>query len=181
MTIIGISGEYGSGKTTLAGQFIKDGYEECSFASPIKQIAKIFGFSDESLYTTQEAKLAIHPQWGVSSREFLQKFGTEVREQIEKIIPLKIQRSLWIDMFVNQYDKNKNYVISDVRFLKEAQVIKELGGIIVRTKRDIPRDAKISSHASETEIKDISADVEVDNNVLSVEEAKKKVVEFLGK
>ena len=77
--IIGISGEIGCGKTTVC-KYLKNEHQfiEYNFANPLKQIGTILGFSDKELYGTQQDKLLINPLWGVSGREFMQKFGTEV-------------------------------------------------------------------------------------------------------
>ncbi len=182
--IIGITGKMGSGKSTI-GDYIQKcggGYFIYNVADPIKKIAEIFGFSKESLYTTQEAKLEIHENWGVSAREFLQKFGTEVAREISRIIPLKIRRGLWIDIFINNYDKNKNYIIPDVRFLSEEKMIRDLGGIIIRTKRASNENKTLfASHVSEKEMESIEADYEIDNDALSLSEAQGVVLNILDK
>ena len=56
--IIGITGKIGSGKSTLA-QILEEkfGYTEYSMATPLKEIGRIFGFTEEQLYGTQEQKL----------------------------------------------------------------------------------------------------------------------------
>jgi dephospho-CoA kinase len=138
--IIGITGKIGSGKSTLA-EYLTDsyGYIEYSFATPLKQIGEIFGFSQMELYGTQEQKLEVNKLWGVSAREFLQKVGTELfRESLPKVLPdLKIRRGIWSDIFRNVYEKKPElYVVSDVRFLDEYQTIKDLGGIVIRITRD---------------------------------------------
>lgn len=183
--IIGITGKMGSGKSTLAQTLIQQGWEEYSFASPIKKIAEIFGFSEASLYTTQEEKLVLHPYWNVTSREFLQKFGTEVRREIEKIIPLKIRYGLWIDIFLSKYDKTKNYVIPDVRFCVEEELIRELGGKIVRTRKECVEGGAenataFSAHPSETEMSNIRADLEIDNSALTKEQASESLLSFVS-
>ena len=39
----------------------------------------------------------------------------------------ELNPDIWIDIFKNRIDKNRNIVISDLRFLNEAKCIKELG------------------------------------------------------
>lgn len=174
--IIGITGKIGSGKSTTAEILVKNGYTEYSMSSPLKEIGKVFGFTHEQLYGSQEQKLQIHPHWGCSARTFLQKAGTELfRETMPKVIPeMKIEHTIWIDLFKLKYQRDpKSYVISDVRFLDEANVIKELGGIIIRTVRDnkISSDNKIEHvHRSELEMESIIPDYIIDNNILSKED-----------
>lgn len=173
--IIGITGRIGSGKSTLANELVKAGFKEYSFAKPLKEIAEIFGFEPNTLYGTQEEKLQIHPFWNISSREFLQKLGTEVfRETLPKVLPaMNLKYSVWIQLFLLELQKNrlhlgaKNYVISDVRFLDEAKAIKENGGFIVKTYR---KGQSLSNHKSEAEIDLIKEDFFLNNDEVAIED-----------
>ena len=186
--IIGLTGKIGSGKTTAADYLKTKGFIEYSMAQPLKEIGKIFGFSNEQLYGTQEQKLEIHEKWGISAREFLQKIGTDIfRECVPKVLPnMKMDRTVWVDLFVMKQQKNPhlNYVISDIRFLDEADAILQLGGIIIR----VERDNNVSSnsgqehiHKSETEMYKIPATYVIDNNKLSIEQAKSKLDDILNR
>lgn len=181
-TLIGIVGNIGSGKTSTASILKQYGFQEYSFADPLKQIGKIFKFSDKQLYGTQEDKLEIHPYWGVSSREFLQKLGTDVfRDFVPTILPSF--QDPWVKLFIYSYsNERKNTVISDVRFQSEAKVIKELGGILIRTKRDnkiVSEGKKETIHASEQEINSIVCDYEIDNNLLTFDMVEEKLKEII--
>lgn len=180
--IIGITGKIGSGKSTCS-EVLKThfGFHEYSFAGPIKEIGRVFGFSDQSLYGTQEDKNQIHPYWGVSSRVFLQKLGTEVfRYNLAQALPeMKGSDSIWVELFKKHVSENPGfYVISDVRFLDEAKVIREMGGVIVKTVREHKDDAgvNVSTHSSEMELEKIKHDFLVDGNNIR----KENLVDFFS-
>ena len=185
--LIGICGRLGSGKSTLAEYLVREhGFEEYSFAKPIKDIAEIFGFTHSELYGTQLEKSEINQELGISGREFLQLFGTEIgRELLPRTIPnLKIEESIWIDIFTRRYRKacsdttstRPKIVVSDVRFQNEASAIRKLGGILVRVKRTTANE---STHSSESGISAIQCDYEIDNDALSKEEAFRVVSQVL--
>lgn len=160
MSLIGITGKIGSGKSTAASYLVKKyGMEEYAMAKPLKEIGKVFGFTDRQLYGTQEQKLEIHPYWGISAREFLQKVGTELfRDQLPVILPeMNIKRTIWCDIFRLKYLEHPvNTVVSDVRFLDEEETIHELGGTVIRIVR--PSLISSSEHRSELEIDEIHAE-----------------------
>jgi GTPase SAR1 family protein len=165
--LIGILGEIGSGKTTSARYLCnKWFFEEYIIAEPLKDIAKIFGFSDSDLYGTQQQKLKIHPKWGISAREFLQKVGTDLfRDQLPKVIPgMKIDKSIWCDIFTLKHNIYKDTVVSDIRFQDEAETVKELGGYLIRIERYDAGNYNTPLHRSEVEMKHIMSDFTIVNN-----------------
>lgn len=169
--LVGIKGKMGAGKSKSA-EILKDNFKfsEYAMAEPIKKFAEILGFTKKELYGTQEDKLRINKFWGISARQFLQKFGTDVcRKHLPTIIPE--MSNIWVQAFelYCQKNKNKNIIVSDVRFQDEANAIKKNGGIIIEIQR--PREdeewEKIeehTQHASETEMDSIKADYVVINN-----------------
>jgi len=179
MNIIGITGNIGSGKSTISEHLVKKyGYTEYAFASPLKEIAKVFGFPEESLYGTQEDKLKIHPYWGISSREFLQKMGTELfRKNMPVVFPFI--KSVWVDLFRMKIKMNPDvkYIVSDIRFEDEYNIIKELGGTVIKTIRNnnvLSQDKKETLHESEN-LSAIGYDFLIDNNKYTKEMAKKHI------
>lgn len=185
--IVGITGKIGSGKSTMANYLTSaHGYEEYSFAKPLKEIGRLFGFSDKQLYGTQEQKLEIHPYWGISARYFLQKMGTDLfRDLLPTVIPeiKKGDNTIWVELFKLKYkEEPKLYVVSDVRFLDEAKIIKDLGGIIIRTERNNSVTSESGNehlHKSELGIEKIVPDYVVDNNLLSISDMQRVVDEIL--
>jgi hypothetical protein len=187
--LIGINGEIGSGKSTAAN-YLCDKYAatEYMFAKPLKEIAKTLGFKDESVYGTQEEKLAIDPFWGISGREFLQVFGTEVcRDFLPKVLPnMNLDgTTLWVRLFEKYIadirKKRKEckcddrddcacaylnlIVVSDLRFEDESNSIKKHRGYVIRIVRDNkPKEAHNKGHASETQADKIKPNIIINNN-----------------
>lgn len=176
MKLIGICGEIGSGKSLIA-TYLKDALEfnEYAFANPLKDIAIAMGFEKKEVWGTQEQKMAINKYWGISAREFLQKFGTEIgRNLLPKIIPdmyMGNSGSPWIRLFeihwkslIEYKGENAKLVVSDVRFEDEAKTIKQNGGIIIRLIRQNKKSGGVHNHSSETSMKTINADYIIYNN-----------------
>ena len=175
--IIGIVGKIGSGKTALA-DFLKEMYEysEIAFSDPIKEIAMVFGFEERQVFGSQEDKLELHEFWGISGREFLQKFGTDIgRDVLGKIMPTL--QDPWVNIVRQRLQKADGLiVVSDVRFLDEAKIIHQEGGILIRLVRDVDLekgsvllDKDMKAHASEKEQEEIIADYTILNNFDTLE------------
>jgi hypothetical protein len=146
-TIIGLSGSIGVGKSAAAAHLVQRGFVEYCFADPLKDICRILGFSQQQVRGTQAQKLEINTLWGVSGREFMQKFGTEImREQLPRELGIKI--NIWVDLLALRISEEKNdkIVVSDVRFDDEAKKIKEMGGIVIKITRG---GVEASGHLSE--------------------------------
>ena len=128
----------------------------------------MFDFSSNQLNDDKEK---IDDRWNVSPREVLQKFGTEMcRHDLEKYLP-KIKETMnnetiWIKLFRIFYEKNKDkdIIITDVRFLDEINAIRSIGGKIVKIERD---NLEYDGHSSEKDIDNYDEsliDYKIDNN-----------------
>lgn len=183
MSLIGIIGNIGSGKSTVSEYLVNNyNYEEYSFASPIKNIAINMGFDYNQVYGSQINKLEINKYWGISGREFMQKIGTEFgRNIIHDILPnmnIGKSNSLWVKIFEIKYENhvktnnNKSVVVSDCRFENEIQSIRDRGGYIIKIVRDKATpvanekkiDDKIYNHSSEMHISNLYYDSVINNN-----------------
>ena len=142
--IIGICGLIGSGKGTVGDILVEQGFTKVSFADKLKDgVATIFGWNramlegdtDESRnwreqpddFWTQETGRNITP------RIVLQEFGTEcMRDGFDD--------SIWVSLLKKQMlDNPGDYVVPDVRFRNEQDMIRDLGGEIWRVQRgDVP-------------------------------------------
>jgi len=137
--LIGIIGLKGSGKSTLAEilerkyNFVSD-----SFAKPVKDIASIIfnwdrtmldGITEESREWREETD----EEWSkivgrnITPRLALQMIGTEFGRNL-------ICEDIWIESLKIR-SKNKHIVISDVRYLNEAESIVKSGGVLIKIVR----------------------------------------------
>lgn len=119
--VIGLLGRAGSGKSTAA-KYINEKYgaRRLSFAKPLKELAKrLWLFTDEQVYGTQEQKETIDPRYGFSPREALIRLGDEARN----VIGLDV----WINACFNEMRRAEGalFIIEDVRYPNEAQHIFE--------------------------------------------------------
>ena len=170
--LIVLVGEIGVGKSTVAEMMTRMGYHEETFAGPLKQIGEIFGFEYKELYGTQADKRSVNNFWGISGREFLQKFGTDVcRVAMSKVIPNMNmnKRTVWARIMEKKIKSHKNLVISDGRFPDEIALVKEYGGTsvkIIRTKNknddEKTKDGE-NAHSSESYISKIKTDYTIYN------------------
>ncbi len=188
MVIIGLTGAKGSGKSTVASR-MPTGYIRYALADPLKQIAKVFGFSEQDLYGSQSDKARVNERIGVSAREFLQKFGTEMcRNALPQILPnLDLGESgiIWIKLMTNfiECHPDDNICIEDVRFDDEARAIKNRGGFIIRVDRPGRPDDEYSEHVSEAGVDPSLIDTTIynDGSVDDLTDAVRTVIANYGK
>lgn len=180
--IIGISGRARSGKNTLAefiiGEFEKNynrKFYEASFANELKYMCKFqFGLDDDQLWGDKKeveivdrcfmkATLGGDPEYSVywTPREIMQELGAFYR---------KIDYDFWIKglrKFLNHelLKGHKDFIITDVRHVNEAEFIKSRKGVLIRISRDIKNEIHGVSHESETSLDKYKGfDIDVNNN-----------------
>jgi hypothetical protein len=116
-----------------------------SFADSLKKICTdLFEIPYECVWGTnkQKDKKQSHLKWAnmpgcekkrgcMTSREFMQFFGTEIMR--------KIHEPIWINSCIKkiQQEQSEISVIADVRFPNEVKAIQEAGGIVIRLDRDM--------------------------------------------
>ncbi|MBT4660700.1 MAG: hypothetical protein HOC18_02215 [Candidatus Marinimicrobia bacterium] len=104
---IAICGKMASGKTTVAQSL--DGFKVLSLAGEVKRVGReLFGMKDKD-------------------RPLLQQIGMKMRE---------IRASVWLDALIRESNKQELYgysvVCDDVRFINEANTLKEDGWILIK-------------------------------------------------
>jgi len=182
MNLICIIGNIGVGKSTVANIFKQNEYIELTFADPVKQIGITLGFEKEELYGSQEDKLKINNFWGVSGREFMQKFATNImRNELSKHINMNLDnKTIWVRLcqkkIIDLMKENKKIIISDGRFPDEINMIKEMGGIVIKIIRNNNYDIL---HESESYVSILKADIILDNNE-TLEELNKKIYNIIN-
>lgn len=143
--IIGISGRMGSGKDTVA-KIIKDkfpdkNFEIIHFADPLKLFCiDYLGLHYDYVYT-EKGKKCFNPYWNMTNREILQKVGTDaLRNGFDKDVWVKIMELRILN------NPDKNFIIPDVRFDNEAEMVNKHSGIMLNITRN---SANKDSHISE--------------------------------
>jgi len=145
--IIGICGFKGSGKDTVANFLVKEkGFEKISFASVLKDIIAILFNWDRNMlegdthenrilreqeddWWSKKLGIKFTPRWA------MQNIGTDLFRKYfdDNIWVYTLERRL-----IN--NKEKNYVISDVRFTNEIEFLYNINSTLVYVEREEPEE-----------------------------------------
>ncbi len=139
--IIGITGLKGSGKDTIGDIICKNfDFQKVAFADKLKDIVSVLFDWDRKMlsgFTSEDRAIREQPDefWSKKfEKEFtprmaLQKIGTEVMRN-------NLDKSIWVYCLERKLiNEDGNFVITDVRFRNEIEMIKRLGGTIIRVER----------------------------------------------
>ena len=177
--IIGLHGKMGAGKSTVADSLVsvldmKFNIDSTikSFATPIyKLISLLFDETVEEIKRNKNTLVRPRSFTGLRSyRELLQNVGMELRDIVNA--------DIWIDALFGRGNQKvllewtggyNWWVIDDLRFINEFYKIKEVGGKLIKVKRDIQNNLKddILNNQSEIDldsIPDDEWDLILDNN-----------------
>ena len=141
--IIGINGLIGAGKDTIADYLVEQhGFKKLKFADRLKDAAaELFNLDRAMLEGNtiesrewRETKLDFWSEEmniDVTPRYIIQKFGTECMRN-------GFYDSIWLAIVKKELLENPNqdYVIADVRFPNEGDLIKSFGGEVWRVVKD---------------------------------------------
>ena len=195
--LIILCGKKEAGKTTSARIFATFFKESCiySFASPLKEVAGIFGISrfdcaeNKNALTTwswndlEPSLKDLYPfkKGNLTVREFLQVFGTDVVRNC-------FSRNAWVKLTYDAIESLKRdtpaghhivYIIDDARFANEIALRHGLKSVIIKVNRPSLVTSG-DSHVSETSL---DSDIQwnyVINNDSSIESLEQKIQEIVN-
>jgi hypothetical protein len=134
--LIGFIGNKGVGKDTAAQYLIHNhGWEKLAFADPLRSaVQSMFALTDEEC--NEPNMKEIPGALGVSFRRGAQVVGTDfARNQLPTLLPELGPKGLWIRHLergvANAVCRGKRVVVTDVRFVDEAEAILKMGGKLV--------------------------------------------------
>lgn len=170
--IIGLTGRKGCGKSSVANIF-RDrlGYEILSFASPIKDMLRVLGLGDAEL-NDPTIKEIVLDEYGKSPRELMQILGTEFGRDL-------IDPRIWVTALEKRIEAGTDYVIDDVRFPNEAEMIHARGGKVVRIYRPAQEEEAEDRHISESGLSPELIDCELRNSSCFVTDLEHTVIKTL--
>lgn len=161
MILIGIAGPAQSGKSTLAGEFRRlvefrgQKYREQPFAGPLKRMLASIGVDVSDLSKNTPVPFL---DGSVTPRIMMQTLGTEWGRSL---LP-----DLWLRVWRCELDNSAHTVcVPDVRFDNEADLIRELGGVIIHVQRKPTADMlAVPAHVSEVGITRTKGDIILRND-----------------
>lgn len=163
--IIALTGLAGSGKSTVAEML---GGVHIAFAEPLKKFcAEVFGFTHEELYGPSEARerpssMFTRPDGTPLTPRFaLQTLGTEWGRNCDPDVWAKAGVARAVEMRTALGRHGEPVIITDLRFVNEARLVREAGGYVWRIDRP---GLTRGNHSSELDIwsKDMDALVTAD-------------------
>lgn len=121
--IIGLMAAKSAGKTTASRVMEAHGFKKLSIATPIKDMCRVLGLTDEHLY----GKLKEQPTdllMGNTPRHVMQTLGSDYAHRF-------IHPDIWLAITLRKIAASpEDIVIDDVRFPHEVDAIRALGGEI---------------------------------------------------
>ena len=162
------------------------GWEIKKWAGKLKTVASLItGIEVEKFEDQEFKKTNLGPEWGMTVRDLLQRLGTEAMRD-------GLHPDVWVNALMSDYRPGifsgyigdtrrdipeSNWIITDTRFLNEAQAIKDKGGMVIKVDR--PGVGPVNGHPSEDALKDYNFDYVIHNDG-SINDLDNKVIEFIN-
>jgi dephospho-CoA kinase len=166
VTIIGLCGKAGSGKSTVA-QYLQEnyGFEKIAFADSLKEMLLKSGIVT---LTDLDKKTPY-------TRFLLQRIGTDIMRN-------QVNPDYWVNKTLVRIGEliskgKKKIVIDDIRFLNEAELVDLYNGVIIKINRNnngILDNENLKNHESELFTDQIPADFII-NNTGTIDDLCKKI------
>ena len=177
--IIGISGKMGSGKDTVAREIIKTfpnyNFRRVSFGYNVKKIVSILTGLDMRTILSRKIKKVYLEDWGMTVGELFQQVGTNALRDL-------LNKDTWILSLFNNVNNGENIIITDVRFINEADSIINRGGYLIRINGDPNKirdnETRNINHKSETELDTYKKFDIIYNNIPPIENLLKLMSEI---
>lgn len=148
MRLVAFTGLPRSGKDTAAAYLMdRHAFYRRQFSTPLKQAAAVLldRTVDEMEGANGFDREAILPEWGFSTRWFLQRLGTECMRDV-------IGPDFWLKRMRKTLSPIGRYVITDLRFQNEVSLVRDLGGRIIEIARPgVERSVHISDAGVEAD------------------------------
>lgn len=113
-------------------------YRVVSWADNLRRCAEIITGVPSWLWKNIHTKTTPVPGFDIDGREFLQDLGKAVRD---------MNKDAWVNSMMKDYH-GQRWIISDTRYVNEANAVKKFGGLCIRVVR--PGVGPVNSHESET-------------------------------
>jgi hypothetical protein len=199
--IISVSGKMGSGKDSIA-KIIQElqpemGWEIKKWAGKLKQVATMLtGIPIEKWEDQEFKKEYMGDMWGMTYREFLQRLGTDAMRD-------GLHQNVWVNSLMAEYKLKfitiprpdlveeverlgfkdpatmfpvfPNWIITDTRFINEAEAMRNGGHLSIR----VNRFDSGNTHPSETNLDNYGRFDFIIDNTGTLEELRTKVGEIL--
>lgn len=167
--LIGLAGKAGVGKTTIAQCFVKWGYVQLSYATPLKTaLAVLTGLPIEHFIDSELKEIKI-PGLDISPRTLMQKIGTECIRNM-------IHPNFWIWKMRHSISahSDRDIIIDDIRFENEAQLIRNNGGIVIHLTRSFISPTKHTKHKSERPLEHYKNDI-----IINIQESPELTAKYI--
>lgn len=179
--IVGLTGRAQHGKDTVADELVRHyEFSKMSFAAPLKELALAVNpyvgevVEGEKVEAVRLATVVADIGWEEAKkvaevRRFLQELGTQARNFLGE--------DIWVDAARDAMPLG-DVVFSDVRFYNEVELIRKLGGVLVRITRPGHDSGVDPNHPSERYVPRFIPDVEL-WNLGTVEDLRSAARDFI--